>query len=83
MALRCIGVHLEGEMKGDSISWWNVVKWQLVMVMEKATPANDRERLNQLLAECSDEEIQQLLEICKRVLATLRSEDVKAIAKRK
>ena len=25
--------------------------------MEKATLANDRERLNQLLAECSDEEI--------------------------
>ena len=54
-----------------------------MVMIEKATPANDRERLNQLLAECSDEEIRQLLEICKRVLATLRSEDVKAIAKRK
>jgi len=53
------------------------------MVMEKAMPTNDRERLNQLLAECSDEEIRQLLEICKRVLTTLRSEEVKAIAKRK
>jgi len=53
------------------------------MVMEKTTPANDRERLKQLLAGCSDEEIQHLLEICKKVLATLRAEDGKVITKRK
>ena len=52
-------------------------------MIEKATPANDRERLNQLLAECSDEEIHQLLEICKQVLATLRVKDGKVITKRK
>ena len=52
-------------------------------MIEKATLANDRERLNQLLAECSDEEILYLLEICKKVLATLRAEDGKMITKRK
>jgi len=51
--------------------------------MKKTTPGNGRERLKLLLAGCSNEEIHQLLEICKKVLATLRAEDGKVITKRK